>query len=211
MMPDGVEQALTVADRGAGSAFGGVSGFPSHSSREALRTRCSAKRIVRGRRRATVERGTPSARRRGLPGARAARAGCGRGRILGEEEDSPGGKGDRRGGRRRGRSSSALASAATARVALHEVEQRGRTQGADTGASLATTARPRDPVGHHPGGARVVARASALGDAGAARTILTETERVLELRPNLGSLVEDARELKGSTSRRLSGRPAPGR
>ena len=35
----------------------------------------------------------------------------------------------------------------------------------------------------------------ALGDASAARTILTETERVLELRPGLGTLVEEAREL----------------
>ena len=36
----------------------------------------------------------------------------------------------------------------------------------------------------------------ALGEASAARTILTETERVLELRPGLGSLVEEARELR---------------
>ena len=35
----------------------------------------------------------------------------------------------------------------------------------------------------------------ALAEAGAARTVLTETERVLELRPDLGSLVEEAREL----------------
>jgi LuxR family maltose regulon positive regulatory protein len=35
----------------------------------------------------------------------------------------------------------------------------------------------------------------ALADAGAARTVLTETERVLELRPNMGLLVDDAREL----------------
>jgi LuxR family maltose regulon positive regulatory protein len=35
----------------------------------------------------------------------------------------------------------------------------------------------------------------ALREATAARAVLRETERVLELRPNLGSLVEDAREL----------------
>jgi LuxR family transcriptional regulator, maltose regulon positive regulatory protein len=35
----------------------------------------------------------------------------------------------------------------------------------------------------------------ALTEAGAARTILTETERVLELRPDMGSLVDEAREL----------------
>ena len=36
----------------------------------------------------------------------------------------------------------------------------------------------------------------ALGEAVAARTILTETERVLELRPQMGVLVDDARELR---------------
>ena len=36
----------------------------------------------------------------------------------------------------------------------------------------------------------------ALAEPGAARTVLTETERVLELRPHMGSLVEDARELR---------------
>jgi LuxR family maltose regulon positive regulatory protein len=36
----------------------------------------------------------------------------------------------------------------------------------------------------------------ALGESAAARTILAETERVLELRPDLGSLVGEARELR---------------
>ena len=36
----------------------------------------------------------------------------------------------------------------------------------------------------------------ALGEVNAARTALDETERVLELRPHMGSLVEDARELR---------------
>ncbi len=36
----------------------------------------------------------------------------------------------------------------------------------------------------------------ALGDAAAARTTFRETERVLELRPDMGVLVEDARELR---------------
>ena len=36
----------------------------------------------------------------------------------------------------------------------------------------------------------------ALADPGAARTVLAETERVLELRPQMGSLVDDARELR---------------
>ena len=36
----------------------------------------------------------------------------------------------------------------------------------------------------------------ALGEVNAARTALDETERVLELRPQMGSLVEDAHELR---------------
>jgi LuxR family maltose regulon positive regulatory protein len=36
----------------------------------------------------------------------------------------------------------------------------------------------------------------ALGEAVAARTVLTETERVLERRPDVGSLAEEARELR---------------
>ena len=35
----------------------------------------------------------------------------------------------------------------------------------------------------------------ALADPGAARTVLTETEHVLDLRPQMGSLVDEAREL----------------
>jgi LuxR family maltose regulon positive regulatory protein len=35
----------------------------------------------------------------------------------------------------------------------------------------------------------------ALADPGAARTVLGETERVLELRPHMGALVEDVKEL----------------
>ena len=34
----------------------------------------------------------------------------------------------------------------------------------------------------------------ALAEPAAARTVLTETERVLELRPHMGALVEDTRE-----------------
>jgi LuxR family maltose regulon positive regulatory protein len=36
----------------------------------------------------------------------------------------------------------------------------------------------------------------ALGEAASARTVLTETDRVIELRPDLGSLVADAQELR---------------
>ncbi len=93
-------------------------------------------------------------------------------------------------------SSSALASAATARVALHE----GRHE--DARAALTQAHRLRPQLDHAipwvtiQVGLALTRVHLALGDAGAARTILTETERVLELRPNLGSLVDEARELK---------------
>ena len=93
-------------------------------------------------------------------------------------------------------SSSALASAASARVALHE----GRHE--DARAALTRAHRLRPQLDHAipwvtiQVGLALTRVHLALGDAGAARTILTETERVLELRPSLGSLVEDARELK---------------
>ena len=50
----------------------------------------------------------------------------------------------------------------------------------------------------------------ALGEVNAARTALDETERVLELRPQMGSLVADARELRDRIAR-APGHPAPGR
>ena len=46
----------------------------------------------------------------------------------------------------------------------------------------------------------------ALGEAAAARTTLRETEQVLELRPDMGVLVEDARELRD----RLAATSGPG-
>ena len=93
-------------------------------------------------------------------------------------------------------STSAIAHVATARVALHE----GRQE--DARAALARAHRLRPLLDHGLPWLTVevgleLARAHlALGEAAAARTVLTETERVLELRPDLGSLVEDARELR---------------
>jgi LuxR family maltose regulon positive regulatory protein len=92
-------------------------------------------------------------------------------------------------------STSAIAHVATARVALHE----GRRD--DARVALARTHRLRPLLDHGVAwltvevGLELVRAHLALADAGAARTILTETERVLELRPNLGFLAEDAREL----------------
>jgi LuxR family transcriptional regulator, maltose regulon positive regulatory protein len=90
---------------------------------------------------------------------------------------------------------SALAQVATARVALHE----GRHE--DARAALARAHRVRPLLDHGIPWVTIevgleLARAHlALAEAGAARTVLTETDRVLELRPHMGILVEDAREL----------------
>jgi LuxR family transcriptional regulator, maltose regulon positive regulatory protein len=92
-------------------------------------------------------------------------------------------------------SSSALAHVATARVALHEARPE------DARAALARAHRLRPLLDHGlpwltvQVGLELTRAHLALAEAGAARTILTETDHVLELRPDLGFLVEDAREL----------------
>jgi LuxR family maltose regulon positive regulatory protein len=92
-------------------------------------------------------------------------------------------------------STSALAHVATARVALHEARHEAAR------AALARAHRLRPLLDHGipwltiEVGLELTRAHLALGDASAARTILTETERVLELRPHMGSLVEEAREL----------------
>ncbi len=93
-------------------------------------------------------------------------------------------------------SSSAIAHAATARVALHEA----RLQ--DARAALTRAHRLRPMLDHGipwitvQVGLELTRAHLALADPGAARTVLAETERVLELRPQMGTLVDDARELR---------------
>jgi LuxR family transcriptional regulator, maltose regulon positive regulatory protein len=92
-------------------------------------------------------------------------------------------------------SSSAMAHVATARVALHEARPE------DARTALARAHRLRPLLDHGlpwitiQVGLELTRAHLALAEPGAARTILTETEQVLELRPDLGLLVEDAREL----------------
>jgi LuxR family maltose regulon positive regulatory protein len=92
-------------------------------------------------------------------------------------------------------STSATAHVATARVALHE----GRQD--DARAALARAHRLRPLLDHGlpwlsvQVGLELTRAHLALAEPGAARTVLAEAERVLELRPQLGSLAEDAREL----------------
>ena len=84
----------------------------------------------------------------------------------------------------------------TARVALHE----GRTE--DARAALTRAHRLRPLLDHGVPwltitvGLELTRAHLTLADASAARTVLTETEQVLELRPHMGSLVDDARELR---------------
>ena len=93
-------------------------------------------------------------------------------------------------------SSSAIVHAATARIALHEARPQ------DVRAALARAHRLRPMLDHGipwltvQVGLELTRAHLALAEANAARTILRETERVLELRPGLGSLVEEARELR---------------
>jgi LuxR family maltose regulon positive regulatory protein len=92
-------------------------------------------------------------------------------------------------------STSALAYVATARVALHEARP------GDARAALTGAHRLRPLLDHGlpwltiQVGLELTRAHLALAEAGAARTILTETEQVLEVRPHMGSLIEDAREL----------------
>jgi LuxR family maltose regulon positive regulatory protein len=93
-------------------------------------------------------------------------------------------------------STSALAHVATARVALHEARSE------DARAALACAHRLRPMLDHGLPWLTIqvgleLARAHlALGEGTAAHTVLTETERVLELRPDMGVLVDDARDLR---------------
>jgi LuxR family transcriptional regulator, maltose regulon positive regulatory protein len=92
-------------------------------------------------------------------------------------------------------STSALVHVATARVALHEARPE------DVRAALARAHRLRPMLNHSIPwetvgvGLELTRVHLALGEAAAARTVLTETEQVLELRPDLGVLVDEARDL----------------
>ena len=190
MMPDGVEQALADADlaldqlprgavggrprsvmRGVAHALLGATDRATDDLTAAVETGAG------GRRRATTStwhrRSSRSSRpKQGAWGearrrARAAQA------LVDET-----GLGDY--------STSAIAHVATARVALHEARQE------DARAALARAHRLRPLLDHGipwltiEVGLELTRAHLALAEAGAARTVLTETERVLELRPRHG-------------------------
>ena len=85
---------------------------------------------------------------------------------------------------------------AAARVALHEGLH------ADARAALASVHRLRPQLDHSfpwltvQVGLELTRAHLRLGEIAAARTVFSETEAVLERRPDLGSLVEEARELR---------------
>jgi LuxR family maltose regulon positive regulatory protein len=91
---------------------------------------------------------------------------------------------------------SAIVHVAVARVALHEGRQ------SDARAALTRAHRLRPLLDHSlpwitiQVGLELTRAHLALGEAVAARTVLTETERVLERRPDVGSLAGEARELR---------------
>jgi LuxR family maltose regulon positive regulatory protein len=91
--------------------------------------------------------------------------------------------------------SSAIAHVATARIAVHE------NRPADARTAITRAHRLRPLLDHGlpwltiQVGLELTRAHLALADAAAARTILTETKQVLELRPHMGTLVEDAHEL----------------
>jgi LuxR family maltose regulon positive regulatory protein len=91
---------------------------------------------------------------------------------------------------------SALVHAVVARVALHEGRQ------SDARAALTRAHRLRPLLGYGlpwfavQVGLELTRAHLALGEVAAARTVLTESERVLQLRPDLGSLAAEARELR---------------
>jgi LuxR family maltose regulon positive regulatory protein len=93
-------------------------------------------------------------------------------------------------------STSALVHATTARVALHE------SRGEDARAALTRAHRLRPLLDHGVPwlsiavGLELTRAHLTLADAGAARTVFAETERILELRPHMGLLADDARELR---------------
>jgi LuxR family maltose regulon positive regulatory protein len=91
---------------------------------------------------------------------------------------------------------SALIYAATARVAVHEGRQ-------DDARAALTAAHPLRPLLDHAlpwlaiqVGVELACVHLALAEAGPARTVLSEAEQVLQLRPQMGILVEHARELQ---------------
>ena len=92
--------------------------------------------------------------------------------------------------------SSAIVHAASARIALHEARPE------DARAAITRAHRLRPMLDHGipwvtiQVGLELTRAHLTLAEAAAARTILAETERVLELRPGMGSLVDDARELR---------------
>jgi len=93
-------------------------------------------------------------------------------------------------------STSAFVHATTARIALHE----SRVEDARVALSRAHRLRPLLDHGvpwlSVTVGLELTRAHLTIADAGAARTVLTETERVLELRPHMGTLADDARELR---------------
>ena len=199
MMPNGVEQALADANLALDQLPPGSIWIAYRAPRSGRRARAArSHRPCEGRPHRSREAGGGSRRRgRGLPGAGTARTprgqagSLGRGRATSTRaaqavvEET--GLGDL--------SSSAIAHVAAARVALHEARQ----EEARTALTRAHRLRPMLDHGLPwltvQVGLELTRAHLALAEVAAARTVFSETKRVLDLRPDLGFLVEDAQEL----------------
>jgi LuxR family maltose regulon positive regulatory protein len=91
---------------------------------------------------------------------------------------------------------SAIAHVAAARVALHEGRQADARAALTRAHRLRPLLSPSFPWFAVQVGLELTRAHLALGEVAAARAVFSEAERVLELRPDLGSLVEDAQELR---------------
>ena len=217
MMPDGVERALADADLALEqlppqSAWRpDALARPGHRARAARRDRSCDGRPQRRRSR----RGSPSAPSRRSTSPRHSSRSSRPGREPGAR------RGNARGRRRRSstRRASATTRRARSRTWRRHASRCTRAGHEDARAALARAHRLRPLLDHGlpwltiQVGLELTRAHLALAEAGAARTVLTETERVLELRPHMGSLVEDARELRervaatSGSGRRLGDEP----
>ena len=199
MMPDGVERALADADLALAQLAPGSGFIP-----DALLARAVALRLLgatdpaKDGLAAAVEKGLAMGAVDVVYGAQAELA------MLAAEQGAWGEA------RRRARaaqdlvdemglsdySTTAIVHVATARVGIHE----GRLDDAQAALTRAHRLRPLLDRGFPwmtvQVGVELTRAHLALAETGAARTVLTETERVLEQRPRMGALVEEARELR---------------
>jgi LuxR family maltose regulon positive regulatory protein len=199
MMPDGVERALADADAALSQLSAGSDWRPTaHLARGVMHALLGATDRATGDLAAAVEKGLATGAVEAVYAGRAMLAllAAKRGSWAEARACALAAQGTVEEGGLGAYGTSALAYVAKARVALHDARQ------GEARAALARAHRLRPLLDHGlpwvtvQVGLELTRAHLALGEASAARTILKETERVLELRPQMGSLVEEAEELR---------------